>query len=102
MVGTVMEPLDNLFLKLGNDIISLCHGIINQGQKDAVISQLIKDMDEVIKDVKSGDNIELQNKLTKQLNRLSNLGNKINPVEGIVFNYRGRLTKLTGSFAPLN
>ena len=43
-------------------------------------------------------------KLTKQIGRL--VGGEdntvINPTEGIVFSYKGKLMKLTGSFGPLN
>ena len=58
----------------------------------------------VVKDVKSEGSSTSQAKLIKQLKRLERLGGdqSINSTEGIVFKYKGRLMKLTGSFAPLN
>lgn len=102
VVANVMNPLDIFFLDLGNSIISLCDDIINSGQEDAVCAQLRQDVQDVVADVRKNGSVASNDKLTKQLNRLMELGNKINPVEGIVFKYKDKLMKLTGSFAPLN
>ena len=61
-------------------------------------------MQDVIKDVQSNGSPESQAKLIKQLKRLERLGgdSSINPAEGIVFKYKDKLMKLTGSFAPIN
>ena len=42
--------------------------------------------------------------LKQQLEKLSSLGgiDKIVPVEGIVFKYKGKTYKFTGAFAPVN
>lgn len=96
------EPLDTFFSKLGNDIINMCDGIINANSKNSTILQLKQELNAVIRDVKNSNNEDLNIKLEKQLNRLEKLGNQINPAEGIVFNYKGKIMKLTGSFAALN
>ncbi len=44
----------------------------------------------------------MQEKIETQLQRLQSLGNKYNSAEGIVFKYKGKLMKLTGSFACIN
>jgi hypothetical protein len=36
------------------------------------------------------------------MRRLQKLGDKYNAAEGVVIVYKGRLMKLTGSFAPIN
>ena len=36
------------------------------------------------------------------LHRLAVIGDKYNAAEGVVFNYKGKTMKLTGSFAALN
>ena len=36
------------------------------------------------------------------MNRLKALGDKYNDAEGIVFMWKGRRMKLTGSFSPIN
>ena len=104
IVGKVIEPLDILFLKLSNDIIRLCKGLLNDGSKESSILQLKKDMEDIKKAVESGGSEEMKSKLTHQLNRLMQLGgdDSINHAEGIVFNYKGRTMKMTGSFAGLN
>ena len=104
VIDDITEPLDTIFLKLGNDVIRLCGGLLNGAQNDNVVLKLQDDMRKVIKDVKSEGSSSAQMKLVKQLKRLERLGGdqSINSVEGIVFKYKGRLMKLTGSFAPLN
>lgn len=95
-------PLDNFFAKLGNEIINMCKEIINSNSKDKVILQLKQELNKVISDVNNSNDLDLKYRLERQLNRLEKLGNQINPVEGIVFNYKGKIMKLTGSFAALN
>lgn len=102
MTSDVMEPLDIFFLDLGNSVISLCDDIINSGQEAQVCAQLRSDLKDVVADVRANGSISANEKLTKQLNRLSELGEKVNPIEGIVFKYKNKLMKLTGSFAPIN
>lgn len=101
-VESVMEPLDTFFLNLGNSIISLCDGIINQGHESDIITTLRNDLDDITKEIERSGSDQIKDKLTKQLVRLERLGNNINPTEGIVFKYKDKLMKLTGSFAPLN
>lgn len=80
----------------------MCDGIINANSKNSTILQLKQELNAVIQDVRNSNNEDLNIKLEKQLIRLEKLGNQINPVEGIVFNYKGKIMKLTGSFAALN
>jgi hypothetical protein len=101
-VADVMEPLDTFFGKFGNAVIKQCDGILNAGLESATIEQLKKDLEDVVNDVRKNGSAELNDKLTYQLNRLAKLGNEINPVEGIVFRYKGKLMKCTGSFSSLN
>ena len=99
-IASVMEPLDNFFIELGNSIIELCDGIINAGDKESVIKNLRNDLENAIHTVRTEGSDDVNQKMTKQLQRME--GMKINAVEGIVFRYKGKLTKLTGVFAPLN
>lgn len=104
VVDEITEPLDTIFMKLGNDVLRMCGGLLNGSKNDNVIKKLQDDMRKVVKDVKSEGSSSAQMKLVKQLKRLERLGgdSSINSVEGIVFKYQGKLMKLTGSFAPLN
>jgi hypothetical protein len=104
IISNVTDPLDQIFMELGNDVIKLCKGLINGTSNDNIIKRLQNDMKDVINDVRSNGNIDTQSKLMRQLQRLESVGGEssINSAEGIVFKYKGRLMKLTGSFAPLN
>lgn len=104
MVSDVIEPLDDIFMKLGNDVIRMCSGLINGSNNDKVVVKLQDEMRKVVKDVKANGSRSAQTKLVKQLKRIERLGGdeSINSAEGIVFRYNGKLMKLTGSFSPLN
>ena len=97
-----MEPLDNLFLAIGNELIDLLDGFTNKDRHDKVIASLKNDLEETITLVKQSGSTQDQEKVEKNLNRLQALNNKYNSAEGIVFTYKGRLMKLTGSFAAIN
>lgn len=101
-VGKVMKPLDMLFLKIGNAIISICDGFTNQGNEAHVIDTLKNDIKDVVNQIKANGSTDTQDKLEIELNRLKDLNDQINAGEGITFVYKGKLMKLTGSFAPLN
>lgn len=100
IVGDVMQPLDNFFTRLGNDLIELCDGIINTGNKDAVVKQLSKDLDDAVHTIREEGTEDANQKLTIQLKRLEDM--QLNAAEGIVFRYKDKLMKCTGSFAALN
>lgn len=101
-IGKVMEPLDNLFLAIGNELIDLLDGFTNKDSHNKVIDSLRNDMEETIELVKQSGSTEVQDKVERNLNRLKALNDKYNSAEGIVFTYKGRLMKLTGSFAAIN
>lgn len=95
-----MQPMDDFFISLGNEIINMCDGIMNADNKEGVIKQLKSDLKDAIEIVHNKGNESLEGKMLHQLSRFNN--DSINAVEGIVFRYKGKLTKLTGSFGPLN
>lgn len=99
-VSKVMEPIDKFFIDLGNSILDLCDGILNKGVESSVVNVLYNDMNKVVNDIEIEASEDSKNKLMHQLERIGD--NKINPLEGIVFRYKGKLMKLTGSFSPLN
>ena len=102
IVSECMQPLDTFFSRFGNSIIALCDGMVNAGAESATIDALSNDLEEVVSEIRENGSAELKDKLTAQLNRLSQLGNQLNASEGIVFKYGDRLMKCTGSFAALN
>ena len=102
VLDNIMDPIDNLFLSIGNELIDMLDGFINSGSKDELIKSLKNDLESTVEQVESSDSEEVKEKLNKSLKRLQALGNKFNVAEGIVVMYKGRRLKLTGSFAPLN
>lgn len=99
-VASVMEPLDSFFIELGNSIIELCDGILNQDSKAEIVKKLKNDLEDAVSDIEVNGDDEANQKMTKQLTRLEGIG--LNATEGIVFRYKGKLMKCTGSFAALN
>lgn len=99
-IASVMEPLDNFFIELGNSIIELCDGILNQDSKAEIVKKLKNDLEDVVSEIELKGDDEANQKMTRQLQRLE--GMSLNASEGIVFRYKGKLMKCTGSFAALN
>ena len=98
----IMEPVENFFYNLGNEVISRCQGLANEGNEDETIQVLVKQLENTKELIRQSADPELAKEMTYWLYRLSTLDNKYNSTEGIVFNYRGKTMKLTGSFAALN
>lgn len=102
VVGKIMEPMDNLFLSIGNELIDLLDGFVNSGTKNEVINILKKDLENTVAEVEKSDSVRAKERINRSLQRLQALGNKYNAAEGIVIIHKGRRLKMTGSFAPLN
>jgi hypothetical protein len=102
VVGKIMEPMDNLFLSIGNELIDLLDGFVNSGTKNEVINILKKDLENTVAEVEKSDSVRAKERINRSLQRLQALGNKYNAAEGIVIMHKGRRLKMTGSFAPLN
>lgn len=101
-VKDVIEPIDDLFLDMSNKVIELTSGLINDGVKDKAIINLKNEIESTKKLVDEKGTQEDKDKLRDQLLRLQKLGNKLNSTEGIVFTWKDRMMKMTGSFAAAN
>lgn len=101
LVSEVMEPIDSLFMQIGNELIASLDGFTNT-LDDGIPEQLKKDLDELAKDIRSTGTEDDIQKLERQMQRLESVGNRLNSAEGIVFTYKGKVMKLTGSFSALN
>ncbi len=102
LVGQIMEPMDNLFLAIGNELIDQLDGFVNSENKDKTIEIVKKDTEELIKTIEQSDSIDAKENLEKCMQRLQALGNKYNAAEGIVVMYKGKRMKFTGSFCLVN
>ena len=98
----VLKPLDNFFIKLGNEAIKRCKGFSNEGSEMKIIFKLKEEIMKTIEKIKNSNDKEMVAKLNDQLRRLKETGDKINATEGLVLKYNGKTIKLTGSFAALN
>ena len=102
VVSKIMEPIDNLFLSIGNELLDQLDGFVNSDIKDKTIEIVKKDTEELVKTIEQSDSIDAKEKLEKCMQRLQSLGNKYNAAEGIVVMWKGRRIKFTGSFAAIN
>lgn len=101
-VSDVMDPIDKLFVKCGNYAISLIDGLVNVDPKNKKVTDVLRnDLENVKKEVANIDDMDTKAKFAMMLQKLDNLDD-INATEGIVFTWKGRMMKLTGSFAALN
>ena len=98
----IMEPVENFFYNLGNEVISRCKGLANEGNEGTTIEDLVQQLENTKEMIRQIDDPELTEEMAYWLHRLAVIGNKYNAAEGIVFNYKGKTMKLTGSFAALN
>lgn len=100
VVKEIIKPIDLLFIKIGNAAISMVDGFLNGKNPGKAIAELKADLDQVVKDIQDKGSVEVQDLLKQQLDRMQ--GEKLNELEGIVFTYKGRMMKWTGSFAATN
>ena len=98
-----LQPFESIFLKLGAEIMKNASNFLAANPARAVQS-IRKEIAQIIRTLRSTNDITKMDLLKKQLERIKRLGGfeKIVPVEGIVFTYGGNTYKLTGAFAPIN
>lgn len=96
-------PFENLFLELGADVLKNASNFVaaNPDAEKARLHNQIRTEAGKIK--KNGDLTQIE-KVEKELKRLEGIGGieSIIPTEGVVFKYKGRTFKLTGTFAAIN
>lgn len=93
------EDLDSALISMGNDLLDACTGFVNDNYKDAVTAELRKALEDTVALASEDD--RMRDRLLRQMKRMQ-ADDRINSTEGIVFTYRGKTMKVTGSFAPLN
>ena len=98
----IMEPLDTLFAQIGNALISLLDGFTNADDSDKVVAALKDELEKDKEYVEKEGTDEMKDVMTRSLQRLAKLDNKLNAAEGVVFQYKGKLMKMTGAFSALN
>jgi len=98
-----MRPFEDLFLELGSIILKNASNFV-AANPDAEMQRLQKQLKDEAEAVRKSGNISDIEKVTKELERLERIGGieSIIPTEGIVFRYKGKTIKLTGTFAAVN
>ena len=98
-----IEPFENLFLELGAKVLMNVENLISASPEKAVKS-IKKDLKSTINSLQKGGDLNKLSQLKRHLERLNKAGGfkRIVPSEGLVFNYKGKTYKLTGTFAPIN
>jgi len=96
-------PFENLFLELGADVLKNASNFVaaNPDAEKARLHDQIRTEAGKIK--KNGDLTQIA-KVEKELKRLEGIGGieSIIPTEGVVFKFKGKTFKLTGTFAAIN
>lgn len=98
-----IRPFEDLFLELGSIILKNASNFVaaNPSAEMQRLHAQIKKESEAIK--KTGTEQQIA-KVVSELERLERIGGveSIIPTEGIVFRYKGKTMKLTGTFAAIN
>jgi hypothetical protein len=98
-----MQPFEDLFLELGSVILKNASNFL-AANPDEEAQRLRKQIKDQAEKLKKGNDIERIKKVEAELERLDRIGGiaSILPTEGIVFRYKGKTIKLTGTFAAIN
>lgn len=111
-IGRYLDPIIEIFSRIGIAVLQNVSGIA-ASNKDAVSAGIKKKAEEAINKIQEfilkddvGDTEDYEKKvnyLETQLRRIEQAGGLegIAPLEGIVFEYNGKLFKLTGNYLPL-
>lgn len=98
----MIRPVENVFLQAGADSLRRVTNFLSANNPEAT-SQLKKDVLDAIKAIRDSNQPDKIAKLQKELERLESIGmDKVVPSEGVVFIYKGKPYKFTGTFAPIN
>lgn len=92
--------LEIIFLRLGGEVMQNVSGFLAAGGRE----DIAKDFQRTAKELAKSSDIKVINKYRLEMGRLDAIGglDAIVPSEGIVFEYKGGIYKLTGAFAPIN
>lgn len=102
-VKTNMRPFEHLFLELGSEVLKNANGFLAANPKKSV-QRIRKDLEKTLKSVRKSKDVSIMRKVKDELARIQAAGgfDALVPSEGLVFMYKNKIYKLTGSFAPIN
>jgi hypothetical protein len=98
-----IRPFEDLFLELGSVILKNASNFV-AANPDKEMQRLHTQIRTEADKIKKGGGADQVNKVIAELERLDRIGGieSIIPTEGVVFVYKGKVFKLTGTFAAIN
>jgi hypothetical protein len=98
-----IRPFEDLFLELGSIILKNASNFV-AANPSAEMQRLHNQIRTEAEKIKKGGDVNQIQKVEAELARLERIGGveSIMPTEGIVFVYKGKTFKLTGTFAAIN
>jgi len=98
-----ITPFENIVLRFGAEVLKNVSDVMALNP-DSTTKKIKADVKQAIQTLSTSNDIEDLKVLQTQLSRIEAAGgiDSIAPLEGIVFNYKGKTYKLTGTFAPVN
>jgi len=98
-----IRPFEDLFLELGSVILKNASNFV-AANPAAEMQRLHTQIRTEAEAIKKGGSVDQIKKVEAELARLNRIGGieSIIPTEGIVFTYKGKIFKLTGTFAAIN
>jgi hypothetical protein len=98
-----IRPFEDLFLELGSIILKNASNFV-AADPSAEMQRLHNQIRTEAEKIKKGGSEQQINKVMAELDRLNRIGGieSIIPTEGLVFRYKGKVMKLTGTFAAIN
>ncbi|WWT39297.1 cytidylyltransferase like protein [Microcystis phage Mel-JY01] len=98
-----MLPFEYIILEFGSEVLKNVSDVAALNPKETVV-KIKNDLLKAVTKLSKSKNIKDIEVLQRELLRLNSAGGikAIVPLEGIVFNYNGKVYKLTGTFSPIN
>ena len=102
-IKKTLDRLKDLFLELGSIILKNASNFV-AANPDKEMQRLHNQIRLESEKIKKDGSVAQIEKVMKELERLERIGGveSIIPTEGIVFVYKGKTMKLTGTFAAIN
>jgi hypothetical protein len=102
-VKTNVLPFEILVLEFGAEILKNVQNVMALNPTNTT-NKIRREVELAINTLSNSNKLEDISTLKKQLKRIEGAGgiDSIVPLEGIVFSFKGKTYKLTGTFAPIN
>jgi hypothetical protein len=100
-IKSYMEPVEAAIFELSLEVLRGVSSVL-VGSRDEELRRLKSEVNNAIKAIRASGNEAAMNVLQAQMSRLSDVDRISSTVEGVVFIYKGKAYKFTGSFTPVH